>query len=42
VPLVTEQNLSAHAKRLSGVYVMPDANIQHRRCGRTDRARFVS
>ena len=27
VPLVTEQNLSAHSKRLSGVYVMPDANI---------------
>jgi glutathione transport system substrate-binding protein len=27
IPLVTEQNLSAHAKRLSGVYVMPDGNI---------------
>ena len=27
IPLVTELNLSAHAKRLSGVYVMPDANI---------------
>ena len=27
VPLVTEQNLSAHAKRLSGVFVMPDGNI---------------
>ncbi|QHJ00211.1 glutathione ABC transporter substrate-binding protein GsiB [Xylophilus rhododendri] len=27
VPLVTEQNLAAHAKRLSGVYVMPDGNI---------------
>jgi len=27
VPLVTEQNLSAHSKRLSGVYVMPDGNI---------------
>jgi glutathione transport system substrate-binding protein len=27
VPMVTEQNLSAHAKRLSGVFVMPDGNI---------------
>ncbi|MFT3718656.1 glutathione ABC transporter substrate-binding protein GsiB [Pseudorhodoferax sp.] len=27
IPLVTEENLSAHSKRLSGVYVMPDANI---------------
>jgi glutathione transport system substrate-binding protein len=27
IPLVTEENLSAHAKRLSGVYVMPDGNI---------------
>lgn len=27
LPLVTEQNLSAHVKRLSGVYVMPDGNI---------------
>lgn len=27
VPLVTEQNLSAHSKRLSGVVVMPDGNI---------------
>jgi len=27
IPLVTEQNLSAHAKRLSGVFVMPDGNI---------------
>jgi len=27
IPLVTEEILSAHAKRLSGVYVMPDANI---------------
>lgn len=26
-PLVTEQNLYASAKRLSGVYVMPDGNI---------------
>ena len=27
IPLVTEQNLSAHSKRLSGVFVMPDGNI---------------
>jgi len=27
LPMVTEQNLSSHAKRLSGVYVMPDGNI---------------
>ena len=27
IPLVTEENLSAHAKRLSGVHVMPDGNI---------------
>ncbi|MCW8166080.1 glutathione ABC transporter substrate-binding protein GsiB [Verminephrobacter aporrectodeae subsp. tuberculatae] len=27
VPLLTDQNLSAHSKRLSGVHVMPDANI---------------
>jgi glutathione transport system substrate-binding protein len=27
VPMITEQNLSAHAKRLSGVFVMPDGNI---------------
>jgi glutathione transport system substrate-binding protein len=27
IPLVTEENLSAHAKRLSGVVVMPDGNI---------------
>jgi glutathione transport system substrate-binding protein len=27
LPLVTEQNLSAHGKRLSGVFVMPDGNI---------------
>jgi len=27
IPLVTEKILSAHAKKLSGVYVMPDANI---------------
>ena len=27
LPLVTEQNLSAHVKRLSGVFVMPDGNI---------------
>lgn len=27
VPLVTEENVSAHAKRVSGVYVMPDGNI---------------
>ncbi len=27
IPLVTEENLSAHSKRLSGVYVMPDASI---------------
>lgn len=27
VPLLTEQNLSAHSRRLSGVYVMPDASI---------------
>ncbi|WP_409374589.1 hypothetical protein [Verminephrobacter aporrectodeae] len=27
VPLVTDQNLSAHSKHLSGVHVMPDANI---------------
>ena len=27
IPLVAEDNLSAHSKRLSGVYVMPDANI---------------
>lgn len=27
IPLVTEQNLSSHAKRLSGVFVMPDGNI---------------
>ena len=27
IPLVTEVNLSGQAKRLSGVYVMPDANI---------------
>ncbi|MCM2294022.1 glutathione ABC transporter substrate-binding protein GsiB [Allorhizobium sp. BGMRC 0089] len=26
-PLVTEENISASAKRLSGVYVMPDGNI---------------
>lgn len=26
-PLVTEENLSASSKRLSGVYVMPDGNI---------------
>jgi glutathione transport system substrate-binding protein len=27
IPLVTEENLYAHSKRLSGVYVMPDGNI---------------
>lgn len=27
IPLVTEVNLSGHTKRLSGVHVMPDANI---------------
>ncbi len=27
IPLVTDQNLSARAKRLSGVFVMPDGNI---------------
>jgi glutathione transport system substrate-binding protein len=27
LPLVTELNVSAHAKRLSGVHVMPDGNI---------------
>jgi len=27
IPLVTEEILSAHSKKLSGVYVMPDANI---------------
>jgi glutathione transport system substrate-binding protein len=27
LPLVTEMNVSAHAKRLSGVHVMPDGNI---------------
>ncbi|QNP47394.1 glutathione ABC transporter substrate-binding protein GsiB [Diaphorobacter aerolatus] len=27
IPLVTEVNLSGHSKRLSGVHVMPDANI---------------
>ena len=27
IPLVTEEVLYAHAKRLSGVYVMPDGNI---------------
>lgn len=26
-PLVTEKNLSATSKRLSGVYVLPDGNI---------------
>ena len=27
IPLVTEEVLYAHSKRLSGVYVMPDGNI---------------
>ncbi|XAH22595.1 glutathione ABC transporter substrate-binding protein GsiB [Xylophilus sp. GW821-FHT01B05] len=27
IPMVTDLNLSAHGKRLSGVYVMPDGNI---------------
>lgn len=27
IPMVTDKNLSAHAKRISGVYVMPDGNI---------------
>lgn len=27
IPLVTEDVLYAHSKRLSGVYVMPDGNI---------------
>jgi len=27
IPLVTEKILSAHSKKLTGVYVMPDANI---------------
>jgi len=27
IPLVTEKILSAHSKKLAGVYVMPDANI---------------
>ncbi|MEH3087325.1 MAG: glutathione ABC transporter substrate-binding protein GsiB [Xylophilus ampelinus] len=27
IPLVTDENVSAHAKRLSGVVVMPDGNI---------------
>ncbi len=26
----TEENLLRHSKRLSGVYVMPDAQHQHR------------
>lgn len=27
IPLVTDEGLYAHAKRLSGVYAMPDGNI---------------
>jgi glutathione transport system substrate-binding protein len=35
-PLVTEQNLYARSKRLSGVYVMPDGNIDISEIGLKD------